>query len=355
MSDETKPDQLPMTEDETVNPLDIVTDLMLDSTIPAPIRKGAFKAFGQLCTALIDVPLGGLRRRDTEKWAETKARIKIIGENADQIAQQMKVPPEYARRAENKFAEKIIREQINLDKTSAIAANELKKEKFDSSTEQSTDSNEEKTISDDFLNSFEEEVRQKSSEDMQLLFGRILADEIRKPGRYSIRTVRILGQLNQNAATLFKKLCSVCVALVFDDRTEGYVHDARVSSLGGNAGSNALSKYGLDFGQLNILNEYGLIIPDYNSWLDYKLCIMNGNLPVTIPFRHQGRHWVLFPSPERDKNQECKVSGVALSRAGRELFPIVDLDPMEGYTKDLKKFFAGQSLQMIEVNIPNKA
>ena len=74
MSDETKPDQLPMTEDETVNPLDIVTDLMLDSTIPAPIRKGAFKAFGQLCTALIDVPLGGLRRRDTEKWAETKAR-----------------------------------------------------------------------------------------------------------------------------------------------------------------------------------------------------------------------------------------------------------------------------------------
>ena len=354
MSDETKPDQLPTTEDETVTPLDVVTDLMLDSTIPAPIRKGAFKAFGQLCTALIDVPLGGLRRRDAEKWAETEARIKIIGENAGQIAGQMNVPPEYAKRAGNKFAEKIIREQINLDKTSAITANELKKEKFNSSPEQSAEGSEEKTISDDFLNSFEEEVRQKSSEDMQLLFGRILAGEIRKPGTYSTRTVKILGQLDQNAATLFKKLCSVCVALVFGDRAEGYVHDARVSSLGGNAGSNALSKYGLDFGQLNILHEYGLIISDYNSWSDYKLCIVNENPPVLVPFRHQGRHWVLLPSPERDRNRECKVSGVALSRAGRELFPIVDLDPMEGYTEDLKKFFAQQNLRMREVNIENK-
>lgn len=352
MPDEAKPDQLPTTEDETVTPLDVVTDLMLDSAIPAPIRKGAFKAFGQLCTALIDVPLGGLRRRDAEKWAETEARIKIIGENADQIAQQMKVPPEYARRAENKFAEKIIREQINLDKTSAIAANELRTEEFDGSTDQSTDSSEEDTINDDFLNSFEEEARQKSSEEMQLLFGRILAGEIRKPGTYSTRTVKILGQLDQNAATLFKKLCSVCVALVFDDGK--YVHNAMVPSLGGNVGQNALSKYGLSFGQLNILNEYGLIISEYNTVHDYSLCVANENPPVTIPFRHQGRHWVLLLSPEQDKNQECKVSGVALSRVGSELFPIVDLDPMEGYTEDLKKFFAQQNLQMVEIPTPNK-
>ena len=354
MPDETKPDQLPMTEDETVTPLDVVTDLVLDSAIPAPIRKGAFKAFGQLCTALIDVPLGGLRRRDAEKWAETEARIKIIGENADQIAQQMNVPPEYAKRAGNKFAEKIIREQINLDRTSAIAANELKTEEFHGPTDQSTDSNEEKTISDDFLNSFEEEARQKSTEDMQLLFGRILAGEIRKPGRYSIKTVKILGELDQNAAALFKKLCSVCVALVFNNQADEYVHGAVVPSLGGHAGENVLSKYGLSFEQLNILNEYGLIISEYSTLHDYKLCVVNGNLPGPIPFRHQGRHWVLLLSPGRDKNQECKVSGVALSRAGCELFRIVDPDPMGEYTEDLKKFFAEQHLQMVEVPTPNK-
>ena len=353
MSDETKPDQLPMTEDETVNPLDVVTDLMLDSTIPAPIRKGAFKAFGQLCTALIDVPLGGLRRRDTEKWAEAKARIKIIGENADQIAQQMKVPPEYARRAENKFAEKIIREQINLDKTSAIAANELKAEEFHGSTDQSTDSNEKKTISDDFLNSFEGEVRQKSSEEMQLLFGRILAGEIRKPGTYSTRTVKILGQLDQDAAILFKKLCSVCV--VHGAPVAKQIFDARVPTLGGAPGRNALSKYGLGFRELNILNEYGLIISEYNSWHEYNLWTGNGNHPLLAPLWHQGRYWALFALPGWNKNQQqFRLTGVALSYAGRELFPIVDSDSMEGYTEELKKFFAQQHLEMLEVNRPTK-
>ena len=125
MSDETTPKQSPTPEDGAVTPLEVATDLLLDSTIPAPIRKNAFKAFDRLCSALIDVPVGALERRSAEKRAESEARIKIIGENAAQIAGQMNVPPEYAQRAGNKFAEKIIREQVNLDKISAATINEL--------------------------------------------------------------------------------------------------------------------------------------------------------------------------------------------------------------------------------------
>ncbi len=354
MPDGTKPDQLPKTEDETVTPLDVATDLLLDSTIPAPIRKNAFKALDRLCSALIDVPVGALERRSAEKRAETKARIKIIEEDATQITGQMEVPAEYAQRAVKKYGEKILREQSNLDKICAIAVNLLKKEKSASSTNQSVDSGEEKTIDDDWLNSFEAEARQKSTEDMQLRFGRILAGEIRKPESYSIKTVKILGELDQNTAALFKKLCSVCVALVFDDQADGYVHKAMVPSLGGHAGQNVLSKYGLSFEQLNILNEYGLIISDYSILHDYNLCVVNENPPVLVPFRHQGRPWVLLPLPERDKNQECRVSGVSLSRAGCELFRIVDPSPMDEYTEDLKKFFAEQNLRMMEVPSQNQ-
>ena len=351
MSDETKPDQLPMTEDDNITPLDVVTDLMLDSAIPAPIRKGAFKAFGQLCTALIDVPLGGLRRRDAEKWAETKARVKIIGENADQIAQQMKVPPEYARRAENKFAEKIIREQINLDKTSAIAANELKKEKFDSSAEQSAEDGEERVINDDWLNGFEEEARQKSTEDMQLLFGRILAGEIRKPGTYSIRAVKILGQLDQNVAILFKRLCSLCIVL--GDPDVGFALDARVPALGGDANVNALRTYNLAFCDLNILNEYGLITAEYHSSHSYDWSIQNENTQRCFPFWYQGRYWGLCPLKGWKKNHKrFKLWGVALSRVGRELLCVVDQDPAPRFTEDLKEFFVKQNLRMVEVDRP---
>ena len=258
MSDETKPDQLPTTEDETINPLDIFTDLVLTLTLPARVIRNASKAIGRLCSAVIDVPTGALERRSAEKQVESEARIQITEENAAQITRQMNVPVEYAQRAGNKFAEKIIREQINLDRVSAAAINELQQSESNGSTDQSTDSGEEKTISDDFLNSFEEEARQKSSEEMQLLFGRILAGEIRKPGTYSTRTVKILGQLDQGTATLFRKLCSMCMVMQIEPI--GVLLDARVSSLGGDPGSNVLHKYDLNYDRLNLLNEHGLII-----------------------------------------------------------------------------------------------
>ena len=350
MSDKTN--ELPTTEDDATTPLDLASDFLLDTTIPTPIRKGALKALSQLCTALIDVPLGGLRRRESEKWAETEARNKIKEGITAQTVEQMKVDQEYAQNAVKKYGEKILREQSNLDKICAIAAKLLKKEKSARSTDQGADSGEEKTINDDWLNNFENEARQKSSEEMQLRFGRILAGEIKNPGSYSIRAVKILGELNQNDATLFRKLCSICVILEIP--TAGHILDVRVPSLGGNAGTNSLSKYGLGFDQLNILSEYGLIISDYNSWFNYQLCIANEDLPVVIPFRHQGRGWVLLPSPEQEKGKEFRLSGVKFSRVGRELFSIVDQDSMGDYTDDLKKFFARQSLQMVEIPSQDK-
>lgn len=351
MSDELKPNQLPTTEDEASSPLDIVTDLALDSTIPAPIRKNALKALDRLCSAVIDLPVGALERRFAEKQAESEARIRIREEITSQIIQQIKVDPEYARIAANKYGDKIIREQISLDKISAIAANEVKKEQSGGSTDSTADSGEERTINDDWLNSFEEEARQKSTKEMQVLFGRILAGEIKKPGSYSIKTVKLLGELDQSIAILFKKLCSACI--VSEIPAGGPVLDIRVPSLGGNAGSNALKKYGLGFDQLNILNEYGLIISDYNSWRDYKLSIVNEKNQVLLPFRHQGRYWALLPLPDWKRSDEFRVSGVMLSRAGHELIPIVDQDPMQEYIENLKKFFAGKDLIMTEIPSQN--
>lgn len=60
---------------------------------------------------------------------------------------------------------------------------------------------------------------------------------------------------------------------------------------------------------------------------------------------------MLLPLPDRGNKPEFRLSGVALSRVGRELFRIVDQDPMPEYTEDLKQYFAEQKLQMIEFSI----
>ena len=353
MTDEKKPNQLMTNESEETTAGDAVIDLISGSTIPDPIRRNVLKALDRLFSALIDIPVGALERTSAEKRAEAEGRIKIRDEITAQIVQQMKVDPEYARRAVNRYGEKILREQGNLDKIVAISADLLKKDKSATSGNQDSDNEEKQTIEDDWLNSFEKEASQKSTEEMQLLFGRILAGEIRKPGSFSIRAVKILSELDQNTAALFKNLCSVCIIYEFPGGE--HILDIRVPSLGGDARSNALGRYGLNFDQLNVLHEYGLIIQEYNSQYDYRLCIVNENVPFTFPLRHQGRQWVLLPTAGCKAQEELGVKGVMLSQAGRELFRIVELDSVPKYTQDLQEFFAKQNLQMIEVPGQNNA
>src|SRR5690606_27257592 len=119
-----------------------------------------------------------------------------------------------------------------------------------------------KEISDDWLNTFEKEASQKSTADMQLMFAKVLAGEIRRPETFSIKSVKLLGEMDAATAKLFVRLCSLSVALVIKSSPGEHIVDVRVASLSGNAAANSLQKYGLGFGQLNVLQEYGLIIPD---------------------------------------------------------------------------------------------
>ena len=372
MSDETKHD-LPKTTEDAVNPaLDVATDLILDATIPAPIRRNAFKAFGQLCTAAIEWPVAYFEGKAAEVRTGTEARIKIIKENADQIAQQLKVNPEYVRRAGNKFAKKIIREQINLDKISAIAANELKnsessnstnpetsapnKEQSTGSTNQGTNSGEESTIDDDWLNNFETAARQVSTEEMQRRFGCVLAGEIKKPGSYSIKTVKVLRELNRTAAVLFKRMCSMCMG--FRELPEPFrTVILPTACTDGRKGW----RYSMEIWQLNILVEYGLIASRQEIWdAQYHFSIEKEDSQNCYPFWYQGGYCGLRRLPGwEEQNSSMQVRGIPLSQAGRELFHIVEQEPMDSITEDfskrhvevLQEFFAEHNLQMVKVQL----
>jgi hypothetical protein len=45
--------------------------------------------------------------------------------------------------------------------------------------------------------------------------------------------------------------------------------------------------------------------------------------------------------------QEFRVTGVSLSRSGKELLSIVDIEPDEKYTAALKNFFDQQQMTMM--------
>src|SRR5260370_29383469 len=55
-------------------------------------------------------------------------------------------------------------------------------------------------IEDDWLNLFARFAEDKSSEELQALFGRILAGEIRKPGSFSLRTIQLMATISKRDA-----------------------------------------------------------------------------------------------------------------------------------------------------------
>lgn len=206
-------------------------------------------------------------------------------------------------------------------------------------------------VDHDWTARFFNDVQDVSSEQAQLLWAKILAGEVDRPGSTSIKTLGVLRNLDKDTAALFRTLCSICVSIKPDGNT---FMDARVPSLGGNAATNSLQKYGLSFGNLNVLNEHGLIISDYNSWRDIQLLIgfssESGVSPsIHLPFGLQGRYWILAPTGQHDSSSNFKLSGVALTRTGQELSRIVDLEPAEEFIIDLIEYFAKNNLQMTEV------
>lgn len=194
------------------------------------------------------------------------------------------------------------------------------------------------------------DVQNVSSAELKELYGKVLSGQIQRPGSVSLLSLNVLKNMDEAAAKLFQTLCSVSVFTMFG----GIVVDGRVPSLNGNAADNALSNYGLHFNALNLLHEHGLIIADYNSWRDFQLCIARAGSgqqqEVTVPFQFQGRLWGLTPiSDDISVKSKVKVHGVALTRAGIELSAAVDVLPAGSFTRELKGFFEGLHLRMVEI------
>ena len=187
----------------------------------------------------------------------------------------------------------------------------------------------------DWTARFFRDVQDVSSEEMQILWTRVLTGEVQKPGMTSMRTLGILKNLDETTARLFSRFCSAAVYLKDHD---GKVFDARVPSLGENAAQNSIEKYGLGFGKLNRLNEHGLIIADYNSYYRFVVCNDDSKKPSEFELYHQGVVWDLIIAQQVAKEKSIKLHGVAMTIAGRELSRVVTHEPMAEYTQALRTF-----------------
>jgi hypothetical protein len=333
-------DQLPdeLSEDEASKSgtmsviLDGITTFL--GHIPASLQRNVLKAVNHL----FKVPNAYLDGIAEEIKATSEARVQLTKATGKALADAVAVDLSLAQIATQTHAGKILRQQKNTVKVLHYAAAEI--QRSPPAVEDSAEPNE---INEDWLNAFETEAVNMSSEQMQRLFGKILAGEIHKPGSYSIRTLRIMAQIDNNVAKLFRKFCSLTCTLY----AETGIINSSVVTLGSSDENNALRNPRMGFIDLRRLVEYGLVFDSTPARLTYSLSVPGEHSTVKLPITYNHQDYVLVPIPPKNGETFKKLTefGVSLSIAGAELLNIVDFDEHVDYTEALTAYFANKGLE----------
>lgn len=206
-------------------------------------------------------------------------------------------------------ADKIIREYQNQKNIVEIAIPLL------------TESAKPENIDDDWLFAFMDKARMISNKDFQIIWGRILAEECKEPGKISKQLLVILSQMDRQDANAFTTLCKFCVKF---NTSQGVIEGQPIIVM--DKIDSYYNKYSLSLGALRNLNAFGLID------LEESLASLFMTFPGTIVYSAEyGEKRFVMP----DNCTRLKLGGVIFKKTGMQLFSMVDVSLQDGFWEEI--------------------
>jgi len=166
------------------------------------MAPGVIKALSRLLGAAIDVPVAWLEQKKAKIDTQTESYKLVEASIAAAAASGAGSDPETAQRAIEVLVRKEYRKQDNRKAVATAMIEDMRDHVSDASVSYSSLPKAE--LDEDWLNVFERYAEDASSDRLQGLWGRVLAGEVRKPGRFSTRTLRFLSEFSQADALTFE-------------------------------------------------------------------------------------------------------------------------------------------------------
>lgn len=167
-------------------------------------KSRAVSSVDRLLGSAVDIfsaPLEGIARRARARQDAQIALIEALGERQ---LQQIHADPDFAEHALKQHLKMTVRREENKKETVRFAIEDLRS--TPPTEEQSNFGSEE--LDPDFLNRFERYAEDATSEQLRERWGRVLASEIRTPGTFSGKVMRVVDELDATTAVAFEKLCA---------------------------------------------------------------------------------------------------------------------------------------------------
>ena len=165
--------------------------------LPAPAAKGLIGSVYRLLGGGAGYPAAWLQRAVQGVEDGTAARTLIRNELAKAAASQAVTDPRIVDRTMWSLLGEGFRKQVNREAVARAMVEETAKRVADG------DDGETVEPDADWMNVFTRFAEDASSERLQSLLGRVLSGEIRKPGAFSLTTLRFLSELDKPTADAF--------------------------------------------------------------------------------------------------------------------------------------------------------
>lgn len=172
----------------------------------------------------------------------------------------------------------------------------------------------EEPIEQGWINRFFDSVADVADEDLQKLWGQVLAGEIKQPKSYSLRTLETLKNLSKHEAELFE-LVAPCITK----------NSGRLFLTSNN---EILNKYGIYFGNILSLNECGLINSD-------SMVSFNPQVSDSVPTAIINQSKLLLINGLNADPTKISFGVFGLTRAGEEIYSILGCRSNDDYLCDL--------------------
>ncbi len=182
---------------------------LTESKINASVKSRFVAALDRLGGSILDVPVAKLESIAQEIRAESVAKQALIKVEGDTAEKKLLSSPEFGDRVVSGFLKDQTRKQINRDAIMIEAAELLRLPKPDDETNETL-------LDDDWLNTFDRYAGEASSDRFRRLWAQVLTGEIRRPGKFSLTTLRFMSELDAQIARLFE-------AAVATRSFEGYI------------------------------------------------------------------------------------------------------------------------------------
>lgn len=191
-----------MVDDHLSNEVSVSAEVT-PTGVQAKAKSRTISALDRLVGSTFDRLSAPLEGTAAEIRAKSEVRAQLIKAAGTQVIANLGRDPEFVARALEGHVEAIAR---RLENKEAVAAAALEDLRHQPPTAEEAAAGGEK-LDDMFLNRFERYAEDATEKDLREKWGRVLASEIRKPGTFSPKFMRIIDEIDRDTARIFEEIC----------------------------------------------------------------------------------------------------------------------------------------------------